>query len=109
MESSVDIKSFLKKLINKTQMHECQWEELKNGIFRLLLRNGSVVLDTTGSGSTYELRLYDESECFAFYSSDIFVDTSGVSSLLEILNKAILEYRNSLIERKISKLYDDLI
>lgn len=108
----INIDTFLVKLINNTKADACVWDILSYNQFRLLLKNGSVVLeynyDSDSKRYDYKLQLYDSQDCFAVYKMYAKESSSRLYIQLSDLHKAIQEYRQRLIESKIATLYDDL-
>ena len=113
METSVDIKSFISRLINNTETGSSSWETLKDNSYRLLLKNGSITfrLDKSNPliGDAYVLNLYDSTVCFAVYSVDLYSDVEDIFDDLKKLHETILKAEKEKENRKIAMLYNDLL
>ncbi len=113
METSVDIKSFIRRLINNTETGSSNWETLKDNSYRLLLKNGSITFRLDNSeplvGVFYKINLYDSSQCFASYLVGQYSDTENIFDDLNLLYKAILKSEKEKENKKIAMLYNDLL
>lgn len=108
MNESMDIKSFIEHLIDKTKNEECIWESPGNEKYRLLLKSGSVLLQRIIDSiyTTYKLDLSDSEGCFATYKANTSLDHFYTE--LEKLYEAVIEYLNKQTEKKIAILFKDL-
>lgn len=113
MGASVDIKSFIRKLIDNTEIGLSSWEYRKDNSYRLLLKNGSVIFSLDNSeplvGDFYKINLYDSSQCFASYLVGQYSDTENIFDDLNLLYKAILKSEKEKENKKIAMLYNDLL
>lgn len=104
----VDIYGFIEQLTNVTQKRFCKWEDNKD-TYRLILKSGSVTLraiyDPISDYTRYEIKLFDDNECFAVYLAESF---DRLYDMLETLFKAIKEAEQIEIEQKMFSLYSDL-
>lgn len=110
VSNRVNIYEFIEKLISATQKDLCQWVDNNNDTYRLVLKSGSVVLriiyDHISDYTRYEIKLYDDADCFAVYMAESFDQLYG---MLESLFKTIKEAEKIGIEKKIFNLYSDLM
>jgi hypothetical protein len=111
----VDVSSFLTRIIVKTNLHDCSWEKIGPNSYRLLLKNGSVTIkkgeqslipNPLNPDLLYQLRLYDQSDCF--YSLDVFSPSDSVYKRIDELFRSIRDEENRVINQKISLLMNDL-
>lgn len=113
MGTSVDIKSFIRKLIDNTETGSSSWEYHKDNSYRLLLKNGSVIFRLDNSdplaGAFYRINLYDSSQCFASYSVCSYSDSENIFDDLDLLYNAILKSEKEKENKKIAMLYNDLL
>lgn len=112
MGTSVDIKSFIRKLIDNTETGSSSWEYHKDNSYRLLLKNGSVIFRLDNSdplGAFYRINLYDSSQCFASYSVNPYSDSENIFNDLDLLYNAIMKSEKEKENKKIAMLYNDLL
>ena len=73
MNRITDIYSLLKRLIVLTNDNKCQWDELSNINYRLVLNGGTIQIKQTieeFNTTLYNIKLFDKSGCFANINSN---------------------------------------
>ena len=105
----VDIYRLVSTLIEATEKGLCQWIDRKDASFLLSLKNGSILLrsiyDTMTDYTSYDIKLSDDTECFATFQAEGFDE---LYSLLNDLWKAVINEQQRIMEEKMYKLYTDL-
>ena len=108
MNKVMDINSLLERLIILTNDNMCQWDELSANSYRLVLKGGTIQLlkqiDSFIS-TCYTIKLFDNVECFATYSSN---NDYTLNQPLEELFKSIIKYRERAVNIKIADVFGDL-
>lgn len=108
MNNVMDINSLLRRLITLTEDNKCQWDELSNHVYRLIVKDGTIQiqkqLDTFGQ-FMYSVKLFDNAECFATFLSN---EDYNLKELLEELFLAIKRYRDRAINIKIAHVFGHL-
>lgn len=110
----MDINIFLKRLTDKTKASSCKWESLSDSRKRLILENGSVVIQQEPDSiwnSAFSVFLYDREGIFARYTetpSDSMNFNQELYTLMEGLYNSILAEEQKVVVRKIQTLFDDL-
>ena len=106
--NQMNIVEFTDSLISATRNGTCKWID-NNDAYRLILQSGSVILrimyDPVSDYTRYEIKLFDNLECFASYVADSF---DQLYDLLETLFKVIKEMEQIEIEKKFYSLYSDV-
>lgn len=108
--NKVNIRTFIKRLIDKTNNDGCQWEELGSAKYRYVTRSGTIVFQYIAEQipipERYIINLYDQGVCFAVYDSEN--DYSEVGDLFRLLYNAIKEYFRRIIDGKIANMFDEI-
>ena len=108
MNKVMDINTLLERLIVLTDENKCQWDELSSQHFRLVVKGGTIQvqsqLDTFGT-TFYTIRLFDNAECFATYTSGTDYTFEHLSENLFI---AIKKYRERAVNIRIANVFGDL-
>lgn len=113
MDTRVNL--FLTQLIENTNKRQCTWDKTGVDQYRLLLRNGSVVLKKEKAlpmssliepPVIYRLRLFDQNDCF--YSLEVTSITATEYDSINALFLAIKEEEQRIINEKIDILSKDL-
>lgn len=108
MNKVMDINSLLERLIILTNDNMCQWDELSNNAYRLVLKGGTIQLQKQIDSfvtTFYTIKLFDNAVCFATYSSS---SDYTLNQLSENLFEAIVKYRERAINIKIANVFGDL-
>lgn len=111
----IQIKPILDKLIEQTKGSLCHWEMTKNETYRLLLRNGSIIVQK-GEKSflpnpllpdvLYTIKFFDSESCF--YELEITDESSHEYWLVDSLYLSIKEVEEKTINDKLSSLLNAL-
>lgn len=108
MNKVMDINSLLERLIILTNNNMCQWDELSVNAYRLVLKGGTIQLQKqidSLMSTVYTIKLFDNAECFATYSSN---SDYILNQFLEELFMAIMKYRERAVNIKIADVFGDL-
>lgn len=111
-QQRIDIATLINKVIDKTDINECQWGTTStNGRFLLSLPNGSIAIEFNGSNSWgeeyYRLEVCDSTGVvFASFVGDN--ENNDYYNLFQRLYKSIGDYFTRIQEEKFAKIFDDL-
>lgn len=108
MNKVKDINSLLKRLIILTNENMCQWDELSNNAYRIVLKSGTIQIQKqidSFATTFYTIKLFDNAECFATYSS---ISDYTLNQLSEDLFEDIIKYRERAVNIKIADVFGDL-
>jgi hypothetical protein len=112
-QQRIDIDTFVKKVIEKTDKNECKWTVTStNDKYQLTLNNGALTIEhavgDNWGGEFYKLDVSDSSgSVFATYYGDS--ENNENYSLLQKLFLSVADYFKRLQEEKLAKLFEELI
>lgn len=112
-QQRIDIDTFVKKVIEKTDNNECKWTVTStNDKYQLTLNNGALTIEhavgDNWGGEFYKLDVSDSSgSVFATYYGDS--ENNDNYSLLQKLFLSVADYFKRLQEEKLAKLFEELI
>lgn len=114
MSQKINIDSLLENLTSKTQNGSCHWEEISSSCYRLLLKSGSMKFSAIYIFEydcyDFKLELYDMKECFyTIHGCELQEKKDNYNEALDSLYKAIVEWKNSELNSKITSLEKEIL